>query len=412
MFLLKLLVAGIFLILAMFFRHTKRLELLNEEKEKKKRHPGLNPSVLPTCVHTERLKEKHHFFFDNLSMNLIEYLKCTFFGNNETIQETTQTLVLTTSGELVILSDKFSEASVSIHQDEEINPEDFVCSLWVENRRKVIAGSKTKLIPLNESIKWRRSFTHGRIHVYVTIYVLKCPYCVPDYKKEAERAQLEITQLRWNNERLETKVENIQNELTKTKRDLESKVAELNNAQVRASKLEDMKSDGERNLLWQMRIDRKLTDFHFYVENAHKNILALKSEFFADLFDADPNVFDYTIDEVSGIAVDAMLEFIYLGHGHKLEDYVDEVYLLAVKFSIPNLKKQCEDILRSKIATINAPEYLVLALQDDNLPVVDFVLRVVNENGGKRQLLGTNPILNILQRDPALYSKIVDLIRQ
>ncbi|KAI6195928.1 Speckle-type POZ protein [Aphelenchoides besseyi] len=154
-------------------------------------------------------------------------------------------------------------------------------------------------------------------------------------------------------------------------------MTELNNAQVRASKLEALKSGGERNLLWQMRIDRKLTDFHFYVENvdieAHKNILALKSEFFAGLFDADPNIFDYTLDEVSGIAVDAMLEFIYLGHSFKLEDYVDEVYLLAVKFSIPTLKEQCEDVLRSKITPRNAPEYLVLALQDNNLPVVDFV---------------------------------------
>ncbi|KAI6170280.1 hypothetical protein M3Y98_01223300 [Aphelenchoides besseyi] len=176
------------------------------------------------------------------------------------------------------------------------------------------------------------------------------------------------------------------------------------------------------DLLWKMRKEAQLTDFRLLIDDqkiecdaahfqVHKPIIALKSHFFADYFNANPTNSEYAIDALSFEVVDKMIEFVYQGNIGDFESYASDLYVAAWKFEVSSLKKKCVEFLKSRIAKENVADVLVLAAQHDDEDLIAFTIQFAEENGGRSQLFLMTTIHQLLQSNFSLYVKIAEILR-
>jgi hypothetical protein len=103
----------------------------------------------------------------------------------------------------------------------------------------------------------------------------------------------------------------------------------------------------------------KFSDFSIIVNDSkifkvHKCILAAHSKGFAEMFDQDPDATEMKIEDLSAEAVEFFLYFLYTG---KLEDSDDkslEIFALASKLKVPDLRQWMLKVVVSQLDESNA----------------------------------------------------------
>ncbi|KAI6221479.1 hypothetical protein M3Y99_01542000 [Aphelenchoides fujianensis] len=172
-------------------------------------------------------------------------------------------------------------------------------------------------------------------------------------------------------------------------------------------------ADGRR--LWKMRAGGELVDFHLRVGSAeipaHRLVLALRSEFFADFFRSKPSAHEFEVVDFSAETVEKLLEFVYCGYVEYHRTRVLELYKAAVHFAIPALKKKCVNWMNAGITKDVAPDLLILAVQQEEERLIISVLEYAKRNGGRGQLALHETIHGLLQTDLSLYTKVMNVLR-
>lgn len=118
--------------------------------------------------------------------------------------------------------------------------------------------------------------------------------------------------------------------------------------------------EGASNL-W---LSRKFSDFLIVAKGSiefpvHKNILAAQSKGFAEMFEKNPNQTRIKIDIMSAEAVGEFLCFLYTGKLSHGTTYVMEIYDLANRLNVPEIKEVTGKVILRRLNDSNAYETLV-----------------------------------------------------
>ncbi|KAI6218624.1 BTB domain-containing protein [Aphelenchoides besseyi] len=168
-------------------------------------------------------------------------------------------------------------------------------------------------------------------------------------------------------------------------------------------------------LLWKLQQENKLTDFSLMVDGksiqVHKNVLAVKSKFFAQQFEEHPAKFDYSINKRTFEAVEQMVEFVYLGQAANFDEHLNELYTLSVRFHIDALKDKCVNSLESKLTMQAAPEIFILATKYKDEKLSQIVVEYVQGKGAEKTLFVSDEFLSLLETDVKLYTEVLKALR-
>ncbi|KAI6217248.1 Speckle-type POZ protein-like [Aphelenchoides besseyi] len=164
--------------------------------------------------------------------------------------------------------------------------------------------------------------------------------------------------------------------------------------------------------LWQLQKENKLTDFSLMVDGrsiqVHKNVLAVKSKFFAQQFEEHPEKLEYSIEGTTFEAVEQMVEFVYLDNATIFDEKdLNVIYKLSVRFQIDTLKEACVKLFESKLTMQAAPEMFILATKYKEEKLSQIVIEYVQGNGGKEKLLLSDEFMDLLKTDAKLYTEVV-----
>ncbi|XP_055842382.1 speckle-type POZ protein-like A [Episyrphus balteatus] len=97
---------------------------------------------------------------------------------------------------------------------------------------------------------------------------------------------------------------------------------------------------------------------------AHKNILATRSDVFKAMFEhnmKETKSGRVIITDVKAEVVKEMLHFIYTGNSPKIKEMANELFIVADKYALNNLKEMSEIALFEKMSIETAAETLILA---------------------------------------------------
>ncbi|KAI6216373.1 BTB domain-containing protein [Aphelenchoides besseyi] len=138
----------------------------------------------------------------------------------------------------------------------------------------------------------------------------------------------------------------------------------------------------------------------------HKNVLAVKSKFFAQQFEEYPEKLEYSIEGTTHEAVEQMVEFVYLGGTEELHEHLNELYKLSVRFHIDALKEKCVKSLESKRTIGKSPEMFILATKYKDEKLSQLVVKYAEQNGGKESLFLSNAFFHLLETDVKLFMEV------
>jgi hypothetical protein len=125
--------------------------------------------------------------------------------------------------------------------------------------------------------------------------------------------------------------------------------------------------------LEQLLFSGKFSDFLIIVNkqkfHVHRNILAIQSGTFAELFEKDPNSSGMNIKDISPAAVKEFLRFLYTGRLRNFADKSLEIFELASKLKVPSLREMMEKLILEQLNMTNAFKIFQLAhtFQSDEL---------------------------------------------
>jgi kelch-like protein 24/35 len=110
----------------------------------------------------------------------------------------------------------------------------------------------------------------------------------------------------------------------------------------------------------------KFSDFSVIVNKSkifkvHRNILAAHSQGFAEMFDQDPDEVEMRIEDLSAEAVEIFLRFLYTGKLENFEAKSLEIFALATKLKVPDLKESMLKLVMTRLDESNALKTLSFA---------------------------------------------------
>ncbi|KAI6212355.1 hypothetical protein M3Y94_00011700 [Aphelenchoides besseyi] len=259
--------------------------------------------------------------------------------------------------------------------DGEIEVEDFEFFLWVK-QNDLLCGSKERPIEIHRGVSFRR-YSNDLVQVFCKVVAKKCHFCGPF-------RCLETTSL-----------------------------PQTTSPAVEEDQSLDFK------MLWKLHKENKLTDFCLKANGKrimiHRNVLAIRSKFFARWFEANPEKREYSLENTSSEVVNSLVDFIYLeqtlNSDRLSEEQFEEIYGLSVRFSIPRLHRHFLEVIERQLSMKNAADLLVLAVENDDKQLIKMVVEFAEKNGGKGELLLTDLFLDLLTRDLDFYTKIVECLR-
>ncbi|KAI6212435.1 hypothetical protein M3Y94_00023500 [Aphelenchoides besseyi] len=335
-------------------------------------------------------------------------------------------------------SDDDTETFLSWKGD--VSENDFECHLWKENDVDIdcFANFAYKFIPL---------YTLCREDYLTTLHCKlvykKCPICVAQKALANEIQQLrnELTEqaaslivernefatelIRMANKRDEweaiaherkAKLVDMTERSQLTTKQLNATVAQLKlDFEQKQTLMDNRPSTNNSESLWQLQKENKLTDFSLMVEGksiqVHKNVLAIKSKFFAQQFEEHPEKLEYSIKGTTHEAVEQMVVFIYLGDTENMHQHLNELYKLSVRFQIDDLKEKCVMLLKWKLSIETSPEMFILAIKYKDEKLSQIVVEYVQGNGGKESLYSSNAFFHLLETDVKLYTEVLKALR-
>jgi hypothetical protein len=106
-------------------------------------------------------------------------------------------------------------------------------------------------------------------------------------------------------------------------------------------------------------ISAKFSDFSIIVNDSkifkvHRCILAAHSQGFAEMFDQDPDAVEMKIEDLSAEAVEIFLRFLYTGRLDYFEDKSLELFALASRLKVPDLRESMLELVMSQLDESNA----------------------------------------------------------
>lgn len=92
----------------------------------------------------------------------------------------------------------------------------------------------------------------------------------------------------------------------------------------------------------------------------HKNVLAIQSLGFAEMFEKDENATGMKIEDLSAEAVEEFLWFLYTGELSDKTKNATEIFALSTRLKVPELKSITEQIVAGQVSDTNAYSIFVL----------------------------------------------------
>ncbi|KAI6212272.1 hypothetical protein M3Y94_00001500 [Aphelenchoides besseyi] len=152
--------------------------------------------------------------------------------------------------------------------------------------------------------------------------------------------------------------------------------------------------------MWEFRKQNKATDFRLIVEGktimVHKKVLAEQCGFFARLFEDNPTLEEYSMDakfEVVEWIISSFYEpssdtfvakFDHMDFKEKLMEYLTDVYLLSVRYSIHEFHS---DIIKATMCGLtmkNVFMRLDMAFDHEDRVAIKLLKQFIKQNGGMR----------------------------
>jgi BTB/POZ domain/Leucine rich repeat len=109
-----------------------------------------------------------------------------------------------------------------------------------------------------------------------------------------------------------------------------------------------------------LRSTGKFSDFDIIVENktkkirVHKIVLRTQSEFFADMFEKDENVSEMEFGEFKTDAIEELIRYFYTGELSEETEHLQEIFAIATKLKVPEIKALTEKIIINDLKESNA----------------------------------------------------------
>lgn len=102
---------------------------------------------------------------------------------------------------------------------------------------------------------------------------------------------------------------------------------------------------------------------------AHRTILAGRSEVFEKLFTTDEKQTEIKMSEIDGQTMEELLRFIYTNEVENLEKHAENLIHCAELYKLPELKEMCSRKLIDRLSPYVVFDYLDLAYKyfDDKL---------------------------------------------
>ncbi|KAI6208830.1 hypothetical protein M3Y96_00156600 [Aphelenchoides besseyi] len=142
---------------------------------------------------------------------------------------------------------------------------------------------------------------------------------------------------------------------------------------------------------------------YMYMEiKVHKCVLTTKSNFFADQFHSDTTGTEHVVEGTTTDAINAMVEFVYLGTANKLREHVTELYKLAEKSL---------ELLEQPTSMETAAEYFIFALENKDRALICIAINYAERNGGKTRFFLTNVFLALIDKNLELYKTAMETLR-
>jgi hypothetical protein len=174
------------------------------------------------------------------------------------------------------------------------------------------------------------------------------------------------------------------------------------------------------NLLSNLKMlltDEKFCDFKFVVQNeefkAHKNILSIRSNVFAAMFEnnmIEKNLNECKIDDIESDVFQELLSFIYTGKSAKIKSMARKLLIASEKYNISELKSICEGIIYNDLNSENAIESLLLADKYNAINLRDKIINFIANN--LPTIRETTPDLRLfIDKNPDLVVKIFGAIK-
>ncbi|KAI6231483.1 BTB/POZ domain protein [Aphelenchoides besseyi] len=201
-------------------------------------------------------------------------------------------------------------------------------------------------------------------------------------------------------------------------RELSEQIANLSIEQSNliAKTKHDQTADITSAVMWELRRDCKLTDFVLIVDDRsipmHKNVLASKSKFFADQFEENPQKKEYSIGGTNFEVVNSMVEYVYLGKAEKFDEHLYELYKLANRFAIAELKEKCIAEMQSKLTMESAPHFLIISISQKDDQLSGIVIEFAEQNGGKEKLVLSSAFLKLFEENVGMYGEVMKALRR
>ncbi|KAI6186068.1 Protein roadkill, protein [Aphelenchoides besseyi] len=268
-----------------------------------------------------------------------------------------------------------SVLTVCLLCDGEIEVEDFEFFLWVK-QNDLICGSKERPIEVHRGLNFRR-YSNDLIQMFCKVVTKKCHFCAPVGCLETNSLSQTTTLAVEGDPSLDSKI------------------------------------------LWKLQKENKLTDFCLKASETrimvHRNVLAIRSKFFARWFEENPEKREYSLENTSSEAAKSLVDFVYLGqtlNSDRLsEEQFEKIYELSVRFSISRLHRHFLEVIKRQLSMNNAADLLVLAVGNDDKQLIEMVVEFAEKSGGKGELLLSDLFMELLTKDLKFYKKIVECLR-
>lgn len=143
----------------------------------------------------------------------------------------------------------------------------------------------------------------------------------------------------------------------------------------------------------------------------HKLILALNSSAFYEMLQQNPQMAQLEIKDFHPDAVRVMLDYMYQGEISDMNAFKEtcyEVFNLAVKYGISDLKEECEALIQQALNTERAAHAAEMAFVGGSHEFKKFIATFILAKKNYRKVAGSDAWKNLMKKSPGLFIDLFD----
>ena len=156
--------------------------------------------------------------------------------------------------------------------------------------------------------------------------------------------------------------------------------------------------------------DQSTSDVKLLVNNtvfhAHKAILSARSPVFTSIFKIHGfgNAKTVLLPDLDSESFPEFLRFIYTGQIEKLEQFVEQLLFIAVKYKIEDLKVLCLHEMINKLTTENAIDFLIKSQQYSATLLKNECIEFINSNSA--EVIKMSEWTDLIKNHPDLITEL------